>query len=450
MPATSNTENLKREIGARTLAIAGVNVMVGSGIFVLPALVAEGLGAAAIVAYISCGIVVFLVALCFAELGSKTTESGGPYTYIEKSFGPFAGFLACNFYLIGCIASDAAVANALTDTLQLFFPFLRVDLYRLLFQFLVFGGLAWLNIRSVKYGVRIVLFTGIGKIIPLILLIVFAAPQVQSQNLAWVVQPNVDNIGTASLLLFFAFMGLETSLCNGGEFRDPKRTVPFGLFGAVMFVLMLYAGLQLVTQGVLGGNLSNNKEAPLAALANHIWGRPGMLLIIGVTALSILGYLSGAILSIPRLLFAAARNSQMPAALGKVHPRFATPYVSILVYAGLDFIVAASGSFRQLAIIASVSLLLIYLGAALALIKSRLSSAAHEPKSFRVPGGIVIPLLTAGVIIWLLTHSQKTEVIAVTIVIAFLSIVYLLIVLLKIKVNTIKKISPLLILFMLM
>lgn len=449
MSATSNTEKLKREIGVRSLAIAGVNMMVGSGIFVLPALVAEGLGAAAIVAYIFCGILVFLVALCFAELGSKTMESGGPYTYIEKSFGPYAGFLAGNICLLGSIASDAAIANALTDTLQLFFPFLRVDLYRLLFQFIVFGGLAWLNIRSVKYGVRFVLFTGVGKIIPLILLVVFATPYIQSENLTWTVQPNIDNIGSASLLLFFAFLGLEVSLCNGGEIKNPKRTVPLGLFGAVTIVLMLYAGLQLVSQGVLGDSLSANIEAPLAALANNIWGRSGMMLIIAVTALSILGSLSGEILSIPRILFAAARKGQMPAALGKVHPRFATPYISILVYAGTGFILAASGSFKQLAIIASISLLLLYLGVALALIKSRLHRQAHEPESFRVPGGIAIPLLAAGVIIWLLSHSKKAEVITISIVIAILSIIYFLIVVVKINGSNMKKIAPLFILFLL-
>lgn len=431
MSATIKTENLKRAIGSRSLAIAGVNVIVGSGIFVLPALVAEGLGAAAIVAYACCGIIVFMVALCFAELGSKTEVSGGPYTYIEKAFGPYAGFLVANVYLIGCFASDAAVANALTDTLQLFLPFLRVDMYRLLFQFILFGALTWLNIRSVRYGLRIVVFTGIGKLIPLILLVLFASPHVQSENLAWTVQPNFSNIGSASLLLFFAFMGLETSLCNGGEIKNPKRTVPLGLLGAVIIVLLLYAGIQLVTQGVLGENLLANKEAPLAALANSIWGPPGMMLILGVTALSMLGYLSGAILSIPRIMFAAARNGQMPVAFGKIHRRFATPYISIIVYAAIDFIVAASGTFKQLAIIASISLLLVYLGAALAVVKSRLGKKESEHGGFQIPGGIVIPSLAAAIIGWLLSNSQKAEVTGICIAIGILSIIYFVVTLVK-------------------
>jgi len=95
MPATTATsEHLKREIGPRQQALACVNLMVGTGIFALPALVAEGLGATAVLAYLVCGMLVFLLALCFAELGSKTSVSGGPYTFIEKAFGPYAGFLA--------------------------------------------------------------------------------------------------------------------------------------------------------------------------------------------------------------------------------------------------------------------------------------------------------------------------------------------------------------------
>lgn len=433
MSTLPNNENLRRAIGARSLAIAGANIMIGSGIFVLPALIAEGLGAAAILAYLCCGAIVFLVVLCLAELGSQTTTSGGLYTYIENAFGPYAGFLAGNIYLLGALSSDAAVANALADTLQLFFPFLRVEAYRLIFQFILFGGLAWLNISSVKNGVRFVLFTGIGKIVPLILLIIFAVPKIQAENLSWTIQPTITNLGSASLLLVYAFLGLEVSLCNGGEIKNPRRTVPLGLMGAVTIVLLLYMGLQLASQGVLGSGLASNKEAPLAALANSIWGKSGMILIVVVTALSILGSLSGEILSMPRILFAAARNGLMPKALGKVHPRFATPHISILVYASIGFILAASGTFRQLAVLASAALLLLYLGSMAALIRSKLRGTNGEQSGFRIPGGIIIPTVAASFVIWLLSHSEKAEVIALSIAIAFFSIVYFLIVFVKNK-----------------
>src|SRR5450432_3148682 len=92
-------ENLKREIGVGALTLAILNITVGTGIFVIPAIIAETLGAAAILAYLVCGALIFLIALCFAEMGSKTTASGGIYAYIETAFGPFAGFIANNLFV---------------------------------------------------------------------------------------------------------------------------------------------------------------------------------------------------------------------------------------------------------------------------------------------------------------------------------------------------------------
>src|SRR5580700_7854933 len=123
MNPISGKENLKREIGVMALTLAILNITVGSGIFVILAIIAEDLGGAAILAYLICGALIFLIGLCFAELGSKTNSSGGVYTYIETAFGPYAGFIANNLYWFGaCVISDAAVANALADTLKFFFP----------------------------------------------------------------------------------------------------------------------------------------------------------------------------------------------------------------------------------------------------------------------------------------------------------------------------------------
>ncbi|MBC7937472.1 MAG: APC family permease [Rhizobacter sp.] len=424
MNTSPTSEHLKREIGAGSLALACVNVMVGSGIFVLPALVAEGLGATAILAYIACAVLVFLIALCFAEVGSNTTKSGGAYTYIEDAFGPWAGFLAGNLYLLGSISSDAAVANALADTLQYFFPLLRVDIYRILFIFFVFGGLTWLNISSVKNGVRFVVFASIGKLLPLVILIAIAVPHVETENLKWVISPTLDNIGSASLLLFFAFLGFETCLGNGGEIKNPRRTVPLGIFGGLIFVLILYVSIQLVTQGALGNNLSSHKDAPLAAVANLAWGKFGMVCIIAVTSISILGNLSGEMLSMPRILFAAARDGLMPKIFARIHPRFSTPHIAIIAYASIGFILAVSGGFRQLAVLASASLLLLYLGVALATIRLRKIQPAHTAKGFRVPGGMIIPLLAAAGVIWMLSNSSKPEVIGLSIFIAVFSMIY--------------------------
>ncbi len=420
-------ENLKREIGVFALTMAILNITVGTGIFVIPAIIAENLGAAAIAAYLVCGVLIFLIALCFAELGSKTTASGGVYTYIETAFGPYAGFIANNVYWLGaCVISDAAVANALADTLKYFFPFMGNVIYRDLFFVLLFGGFAFLNIRSVKNGIRFIEFAAFGKLIPLIILVAAGFAFVSTKNLAWTSAPSINNISSASLLLFFAFIGLDTPLSNGGEIKNVKRTVPLGIFFGILSVLVLYISIQLVVQGILGNNISAHKDAPLADVAGIIFGKTGIVLIVIATSISMLGNVGGEILSIPRILFAGAKDGLMPEALGKIHPKFFTPYVAVSFYASLGFLFAVSGGFKQLAIIATAATLLIYLGVVLSTLMLRKNDVAISEKTFRVPGGYIIPMLASAVIIWLLTGLSKKEFIGIEIFILIFSVIYLL------------------------
>jgi basic amino acid/polyamine antiporter, APA family len=426
MNPISGKENLKREIGVRALTLAILNLTVGTGIFVIPAIVAESLGADAILAYLVCGAVVFLIALCFAELGGKTSTSGGAYTYVELAFGPYAGFLANNIYWFGAsVLTDAAAANALADTLKYFFPFLDQSVFRVLFFMVVFGALALLNVRSVKHSVRFIEIAAFGKIIPLLILVVCGIRFISTENLRWIVSPSIGHIGSASLLLFFAFMGFEAPLCNGGEIKNVKRTVPLGVIFGISLVLILYISIQLVTQGILGANISIHKDSPLAAVAGIVFGSAGIILIIITTAIAMFSGLAGDMLSVPRMLYAGSRDGIMPKVLAKVHPRFFTPYMSILVYALLAFLFAAFGGFKQLAILASASILLIYLGVVLATLKLRKRNSEKTEKTFRAPGGITIPLLAAGTILWLLSSLKKQELTGIIIFLMAISVIYL-------------------------
>lgn len=133
----------------------------------LPGLVAERLGSAALLCYLICGVLIFCIGLCFAEVGSRVTVTGGTYAYIEAAFGPFAGFLTNNIFWLSACLSDAAVANGLSKTLAYFWPELDKSL-RPLFYLLLFTGLAWINIRGAKSGVRWVIFTTLAKLVPLL------------------------------------------------------------------------------------------------------------------------------------------------------------------------------------------------------------------------------------------------------------------------------------------
>jgi APA family basic amino acid/polyamine antiporter len=434
MNPISEKENLKREIGVRALTLAILNITVGTGIFVIPAILAESMGAVAILAYLICGLLVLLIALCFAELGSRTHISGGPYAYIESAFGPYAGFLANNVYWCGAsVISDAALANALADTLRYFFPSLNNEIFRILFFILIFGTIGLINFRSVKNGVRFIEITAFGKLIPLIVVVVAGFGFVRMENLKWTSLPSIGSIGASSLLLFYAFMGFEAPLSNGGEIKNAKRTVPLGTILGISSVLILYVAIQTITQGVLGDTISAHKDSPLAAVAGVIFGKSGIVLMLIATAISMLGTLGGDILSVPRVIFAGGRDGVFPKILGRIHPRFLTPHTAIVMYVSLGFTFAILGGFKQLAILSSASILLIYLGVVLATIKLKKSSLTNTEKTFHVPGGLIIPLLAVIVIVWLLSNLTGKELFSMSIFLVFITALYVLMQLMKRK-----------------
>ncbi len=429
----SGKENLSREIGVRALTLAILNIIIGTGIFVLPALIAEKLGAASIIAYIVCGVLIALIALCFAECGSKVTVTGGTYAYIETAFGPFAGFIANNLFWFGSgVFSDAAVANGLFDTLKLILPsFGDSEIFRIIFFAALFGVMTLINITSIKNGIRFIELATFAKLLPLILFVLIGFTSVHTQNLKWSSMPVLTDVGSASLLLFFAFIGMETPVTNGGEIKNPQRTIPRAIFFGILLVLILYISIQLITQGVLGNAILQSKTAPLAAAAKIIFGTAGATIILIATIISMLGYIGGEVLSVPRILYAGARNRQLPKIFAIVHPKFKTPHYAIIVYAFLDFIISSAGQLQQLVIIASAAMLLVYFGVVLSTIKLRYKKSTADEKSFKVPGGIIVPVLAAGVIIWLLAHLSAKEFLYAGIFMVIICIIYGMMMLLR-------------------
>ena len=403
-------EGLLRTIGTQALGLNIVNMVVGGGIFVLPGVIAVQLGSAAILAYLVCSVAVALVFLCFAEVGSRITRSGGAYAYIEEAFGPLAGFIASTLLWIGwCVLSDAAITVAMVETMTIAFPVLGSPLPRGLFIIALFVFLAVTNIRGVKSGVRLFVFNTIVKLVPLLLLLAVGLFAINFENLAIPEWPSAMSVSAGALVLFFAFSGAESALSSSGEIRNPSKTVPKGLLLGLGGILMLYVGLQTVAQGVLGAELARNTEAPLAAAATAVFGEWGakMLLVGGV--ISIYATLSGDLLNTPRVLFASARDATLPAFLANVHPKYKTPYMSIIIYAAAIGGFAMSGTFKPLAVLASGSILMIYAGVCLSVLRLRQRDGNPKTGEFKVPGGPVIPILGFLLIMWLLWQLTLEE-----------------------------------------
>ncbi len=424
-PQIGADEGLIRAIGVPLLAANVVNLTVGAGIFVLPAVVAGLLGAAAIGAYVACGLLMGLVLLCYADVGGRVTRSGGSYAYVEAAFGPYAAFLVGTLlWLVFGVLSNAAVASILVGTLGKIMPAFARPTLRIATLGVLYGVLWLVNVRGVKQGARLSLVTTLAKLVPLLALVAIGLPAVRGEHFALPSPLPVDQLGAAALVLFFAFGGPETALSASGEIRDPARTVPRGLLLGALGVLVLYVLLQTVAQGVLGPALATETAAPLAETARRVIGPVGAGLLLIGAALSTFGTVSADLIGSPRVLFATARDGLLPRVLGRVHPRFHTPYVALTVYVLLAFGFAASGTFEFLAATASAGLLLVYLGVCLATLVLGRRDRTRPEGAFRLPGGPVIPLLAAAVIVWLLTFSQRNEATSLGLLLLVVSVVY--------------------------
>jgi amino acid transporter len=409
MNGSAPEERLDRALGPWSVGANAVNLSLGAGIFALPAAVAAILGPAAILAYLVCGLAIALVLTCFAEIGSQTTRSGGAVAFIEDAFGPMAGFLAWVIFTPGfCLAADAAVANVLIDAVGTVVPSLGHGVARATALALIFTTLAVVNVVGVRLGARTAVATTIAKLAPLLLVIGAGALAMRWQELRWAAWPSTARMGEASLLLFFAYTGAESAVTPGGEIRDPASTIPRGLLGGTLILIVLYASVQVMTQGVLGADITRHADAPLAAVAERVLGVAGRSLVVVCTALAGLGLLTGDMLANPRTLLPVAESGMLPARLGAVHPRFRTPHIAIAVYAAAAGALAISGAFTPLAILASISVLIVYFAVCLAALKLRITGN-RPPGAFRAPGGPLVPVLGAIVVAWLLSHSTAAE-----------------------------------------
>jgi basic amino acid/polyamine antiporter, APA family len=421
----SKDEGLKRVVGVTGLAATVVNFTIGAGIFALPGLIGIQLGAAGIIGYLLCGLMFAAIIFCYVEVGSKIKSSGGSYAYVESAFGPFAGFIINWLFFFGWgVIGSAALMNVVADSLSVIFPIFLNPLTRILLFSILMGLMIFVNVRGSKESVRVVGFITIVKLIPLLALIILGLTHIQANNLKWEHLPSLKTFGDTSLILFFAFAGFETSLNVSGEIKDPKRTVPRGILLGGITIFIIYILLQTVTQGVLGGQLGEYKDAPLAAVAERIVGPVGLTILLFAAVVSALGAVNGDVLASSRLLFAGAKDNLFPKFLGKVHPKFATPYWAVTTYAVLIFIFSISGGFKQLAILASGALLLIYLAVILSLIKFRTKKVEGAEKTFKVPGGLLIPCIAIGAIFYVLSNLTPMEMISISTFVVIVSLIY--------------------------
>jgi APA family basic amino acid/polyamine antiporter len=417
-------ESLVRAIGTLGLAAVIVNITIGAGIFRLPSNVAASLGSAAPLAYLVCAVAMGLIVFCIADAGSRVSLTGGPYAYVAVALGPFAGFISgVLLWLLGTFAASA-VATVFAASVGLLVPLLsgRVAGAALLAGALVFWSAV--NIRGVSVGTRLNSIVTAAKLAPLLLIALGGIVFVRADNLAWTT-PAAGDVARMSLLLIFAFAGIEVALVPSGEVRDPARTVPRAIALAMAGITVLYVLLQVVAQGILGDALAAATVSPLADAAGASLGAWASAVLLLGASISTFGHMGGVTLSMPRIVYAFARDGYLPRALGAIHPRSRAPHVAIVVQSAVTLVLAVSGSFEKLAMLANLCALALYLGCAIAARRLRSTSPRGAGTGgVDLPFAGAIPWLACAVILWLLTGVTRDEWLAFTACIVAASLLY--------------------------
>jgi len=407
-PSTNPDALLPRALGTPELAAGIFNYTVGSGIFVLPAVVVAALGSAAPLAYLTCAVLIVLVVLCLAEAGSRVAATGGPYAYVDAGLGSLAGCIAGVLLFLTGLAGAAAVSTAFAASLKALLGVSApwFDSVVIVAVFAVLGGI---NVRGVRTGARLVEAATVAKLLPLLAFVIIGAFFIDPSRLRWTETPSAAAILQSSGVLIFAFCGIESALIPSGEVRSPARTVPLAAFIAIGAATAFYLSIQFVAQGVLGTALADDRVTPLATAAATFAGSTGRTVMIVGATLSMFGYLTFAALAGPRSLFAFARDGLLPRGLAAVHERYHTPWIAIIVYCTAGVALAQTGTFESLAVLANLSAILLYAMCAVSAWLLRRRGVRLEQEPFVTPGGPLIPILTLAGLAWLFKETAGRE-----------------------------------------
>jgi APA family basic amino acid/polyamine antiporter len=388
---TQNSELIKG-IGFLALVASCFNCTVGGGIFRLPATVYSIAGTLSPIVFLLCFFTMLLVAGVFIQVGRTIRVSGGPYAYVKPVLGDYFGFICGVLLWILATLAFASISNAYAHFVALALPGLENSMSEPLILAVSLAGLALFNARGVKSGAKISMILALIKILPLAFLIVIGLPHLNADALALPEQWNGENIARGAMILIFAFTGMESALIPSGEIENPEKTLPRTLMFSSTLVLILYLGVQFVSQSVLGSELGQPGISPLALAAEKMIGPSGAL-ILGIGAIfSTFGYLSAMTLSLPRSLLAFAENGYLPRIVGRISEKSKAPVLAIWIQVLITFILAVTNQFEKLAILANLSAILMYLLCAIAAIKLARSNAKAGRINSLIPLGAILTM----------------------------------------------------------
>jgi amino acid transporter len=326
---------LKKGLGLAAATALVMGNMIGSGIFMMPNTLANTAGpGAALLAWGFTGIGSIILAITFANLGSRFPQTGGPYAFAKMAFGEFTGFINAWSYWLGACIGNAALLTAFASYLAFFFPAVKENG---MLAFAITSGLLWvftlINIKGVREAGIVTLVTTILKVVPLIVFVGIGAAHFDLK-IAGPMFPEgkgIETISAAAAATLWAFIGLESATVAAGEIENPERNVRLSTIWGIGLTTVLYLAISLVAMGTMSQAALVESTSPLADIINQYSGGWGSGFIALGALVSTLGATAGWILSTARISYAAAEDGLMPRMMADVHPRFRSPHTSLII-----------------------------------------------------------------------------------------------------------------------
>jgi amino acid transporter len=384
---------LRRELGRWDLTAIGVNQVIGAAVFAQPALLAAQAGAWSPWLIAAVGLASLLIALSFAEVGSRFVGTGGPYLCTRAAFGRFAAFEVGWMLWFTRAISWAAVINVLATSLGYYWPPLTSGAPRASLITALIAAITLINVRGIRQSSAVVNLLTVGKLVPLAIFIAAGLFAIDAARLAPGEPLAAGSLPATGLLLIYSYGGYEVVPVPAGETKDPSRSVPFALVMTIVIAAAVMTLAQVVAVGTTPQLASST--TPLADSARLFLGAGGAAMMTVGAALSAAGNNMGGALSGSRNLYALSEQGDLPPFFGRVHPRFRTPVNAIVATAGVALALALSGRFAGLAAVSAMSRLVVYVFTCAATLRLRQDRFAGRvpPAGFTLPFGPIVPVL---------------------------------------------------------
>lgn len=413
MPSSSNASyEIVRGIGRWDLVALMVNITIGSGILGLPAKLFALTGVYSVLALMLCAALLAIVAICFAEVGSRFTHTGGPYLFTRTAFGATPGFIVGWLYWVSRVLTFATICNLLVVYVARVAPALQGPGARVAIISLVVLAIGLVNLLGIRQATIVSNGLTLLKVSLLLVFGVVGVAMIRAWPSAPAALPPVGDFSDAMLLGVFAFVGFEAALVATGETRNPRRDVPFAVAMSLLIVLILYVGVQVVCIAAVPELAKST--APFADAAVLLWGPAGEQVIAIGAIVIMLGSLNSGFLATSRLPFAFAEQGDVPRVLARVHVRFRTPHIAIVASAVLVWLSTVASSFLSAITLATSTRMVVYIAGCIALIALR-RRADVSPAGFVAPFGPAIAVLASILSFALLANASSRELIQLAI-----------------------------------